>query len=189
MDALTTLLRQIALAYDRAEHDPYDLDTERAYGALKLELWAQFTVLAEFVDVEFVDADPYADHRAMFRDLIERETPTLRVWRVAELPKGHPLADHAPNGETFNSIFRAVHDGYAHRTGVFSFGERGEFGAMRAHMRSLSALARWALFTETTGQSAASFYGRYAPDFGPQKACLLPHTLLDAALALSFGEL
>ena len=168
-------LRYVASEYERAEHRPNDAYTRFCYYTLKRDLWAQFDVLKVFARVTFTATDPYGGSREMFESL---GRGSLSVYNVADIPSDHPFAERAPNGETFNTIFRAVHDGLAHYPERNSFGKLGEFKAFRAHCRLLGRDAQRALFTETVGQNAWYHFGPLAEHgrryFAEQKATILP---------------
>ena len=178
---LTDYLTSVAHAYERAQHTPIDPSTIHAYGALKTELWAQFQVLQAFVRVTFTEHDPYGSSQEMFESIAHG---SLSVYgNTRGVPIDHPLAGMAPNGQIFNNIFRAVHDGLAHYPERNSFSMKGEFKAYLAHCRLLSHDAQRALFTETVGQNAWYHFGPMSTlggkVFAEQKATLLPFSLFD----------
>lgn len=165
-------LDRITDAYACMAHTPHARDVWRAYSMLSSELWQQFARLP--MHVTFTDTDPYATSHEMHTAC---DRGHLAVYRGADLPDAHPLSFLAPNGETFNSIFRAVHDGMAHRFGRYGFGVEGELCAFRVHWHSLllTPPAQHALATETLGQTAV--YAR-TKTFAAQKAGLLPLSLI-----------
>ena len=183
---LDMLLRTVAYHYAEMHHAPDTLRVEASYDAFKRSLLWQWDVLVSFVSVEFVEVDPYASSSAMFEDIWKRSR--LRVYVSAELPINHPLVDiHRPTGQTFNTVFRAIHDGLAHYPGLHSFGPLGEFRAFKAHARMLGTdyLAIMALATETLGQNAYYHCGPLPGTFAPQKAGILPSSIVAMALKLS----
>lgn len=179
-------LRLIASVYDRARHEPARLDVVRCYAALRVELWQQYRQLLCAVDVEFTTVDPYRTSAAMHADI---DRGRLKVYTGADLPVDHPMTARMPNGETLNSVFRAVHDAVAHYPTRLGFGPRGESLAFRAHAYLLGPDAIRAVATETLAQNAWFNYGPYSAlpvsgrPFAPQKATLLPDDLINAALS------
>lgn len=187
MTSLVDFLKDVAREYDALPIEGF----RAPYEQLMRELSAQFDVLSAFVHVSFTNRDPYLTPGHMFMDISQYRR--LSVYRTAELPSGHPfLSVHGPTGETFNSIFRAVHDGLAHFPGRYPFTRAGEFDAFRAHCRVLSPIAQWAIATETLGQNA---WYHYAPNrigpktFAPQKYALLSRETVTRALTEDFEVL
>lgn len=172
-----TGLALVAKAYRSLVHSPTNALVLAAYAALTEELWQQFEVLSKAYTFVFTDVDPYGSSGAMFAEL--DMVRTLRVYTVVDMPADHPFARLAPNGQTFNSIFRAVHDALAHYPNRYSFSAAGELAAFREHCRFLSPLARWAVATETLGQNA---YYQTHKRYAPQIADLLPAVLVDDAI-------
>ena len=177
---IETLLQSLAPVYDSANHDAEDYVTASAYAALKTELWAQFQSIP--FGVRFTVHDPYQTADEMFSALDSGSV--LQVFTLADLPADHPFTELAPNGESFNSVFRAVHDALAHYPLRNDFSMRGEFRAFQAHARLLSPLAQWAVATETLGQQAWLRYGPTPGEFAEQKAFLLPRVYVDTAITL-----
>lgn len=180
---LPDYLQRVARDYDAAEHSPSHLSTLAHYATLKRELWNQYRVLEAFTRVTFTTTDPYGSSREMFESL---DRGSLSVYSVADLPNGHPFSEVAPNGQLFNTIFRAVHDGFAHYPERNSFGMVGEYRAFLAHCRLLSYISQLALFTETVGQNAWYHFGPRAHEtpkpFAEQKAVILSPELFAASL-------
>jgi hypothetical protein len=178
---LDTYLAAVSDAYDALPHEPTSELVALCYRELKTELWWQYQLLSAFVRVSFTAVDPYGGSREMFDSV---EHGSLAVYTVADLPAGHPFAEATPNGQLYNTVFRAVHDGLAHFPERNSFGKVGEFKAYLAHRRMLvSPLARWALATETIAQNA--WFHMHSRTFAPQKATLLPLTLVSESTRVS----
>ena len=110
-----------------------------------------------------------------------------------------PIGRIGQSTPTYNHIFRAIHDALIHIPNRFSFGPVGEFKAFQAHAKMLVSPfgAQWAkgswvgdsealraLATETLAQSARFNTIGNAKTFAPQKACLLPDSLIVEALEL-----
>lgn len=167
--SLTNYLERVAPAYSRMRHSPQHAFVRFAYATFRTELWQQFQAIP--TAVTFTTSDPYANASELFAAM---ETGVLAVYTADGVPDSHPLARTAPNGETFNSIFRAVHDALAHYPERNDFTVVGEYRAYLAHARLLSPIAIAALFTETVGQqSILRTTGHYAE----QKAGILPFYL------------
>lgn len=188
------LLRRVAAEQHTLIHTPDELAARKAYAALTDALSAQYDILSQFVNVEFTDRDPYPTSAQMFGDIAYRHR--LKVYTVAELPAHHPFgAIHVSTGQTFNSIFRAVHDGLAHYPNRFTFGPVGEFQAFQAHARLLQGNtgAIHALATETLGQNAWFNFGPRSHEnpkpYAPQVTGLLPWLLIVEALEHTYDSL
>lgn len=181
---LEEFLQDIAREYDALPTHGF----HAPYNQLMRELDTQFDILSAFVRVEFTDRDPYLSADGMFHSIDKLRV--LSVYRLADLPSGHPFErTHTRTGQTYNSIFHAVHDGLAHYPNRYSFGRVGEFKAFCAHCRLLSPLAQWAVATETLGQNAWYHFapGRIGPKtFAPQKYALLSRATVDRALTEDF---
>lgn len=182
------LLGTVARYYGAMVHAPDCQPVAHAYTVLCAELWRQFEDMTDFIGVGFTDKDPYTGSMALFQDI--NQYGLFRVYTGgADLPAGHPLARTAPNGQTYNTIFRAVHDGLAHYPIRASFSVAGELQAFERHYRMLSPLAGHAIATETLGQNAWFNFGPHADlpvrtrPYAPQKATLLPLSLINEVLA------
>jgi hypothetical protein len=123
------------------------------------------------VTVEPVPADPYPTAAAMAADL--RDHRHLAVWASESTDNPHPLLTDAEN-----TIFRAVHDAFAHAAAGRGFDRHGEEAAWLKHTFMYSPAARRALTTETRGQNSALIYAHHFPE---QKATLLPAVFADPA--------
>lgn len=184
---LPTFLSQVAWAYERLEHRPNAYHVRYPYQMLCAELWSQYQQLQQTIDFRFTETDPYDKYSDMFTDMDRR---VLYVYTYHDMPSTHPLTGSAPNGESWNNIFRAVHDALAHYPERNDFTYRGEFRAFQAHCRLLSPVARYAIATETLGQNSALHFGRHAHlplsirPYTEQKADILPLPLIHAALAV-----
>lgn len=182
---LADYLANVATVYLSHSHEPYSVTVRKAYEALKLELLQQYRMLRNGLTVEHVDVDPYDIPEQMFEDISRNRH--LSVYTYADLPFGHPLsAMNLDYKVRYNDIFRAVHDGLAHYPGRHSFSMHGEYRAYKAHCTFLSPMARWAIASETIGQSAVVFCGPESmrDRFAPQKATLLPRDLVSDNIEL-----
>lgn len=180
---LDDYLRTVARVYDAARHEPELWWVHTYYAHLKCELLSQFDLLSAFVSVSFTDVDPYGGSAEMFESV---RRGSLAVYTGANMPSDHPFTELAPAriGQNYNTVFRAVHDGLAHYPERNSFGKLGEFKAFRAHARLLSWEAIQALFTETVAQNSWYHFGPNPKSFAPQRATILPETLIRQALNL-----
>ncbi len=124
----------------------------------------------------------------------------MNVFTGGEPRGDHPLAERITDPlETYNNVFRAVHDVFGHAQGVerfgnehgganLDFGHHGEDHAFRNQAAMYSPLARRALASETRGQNAAFHFGPNGPQnrqkpagaiYPEQKAALMPIGLSD----------
>ena len=184
------ILTDVGRIHENAKHDPLNPRTVRAYQAFTSEVWSQFEdMLAGGLVVEFSSEDAYGSSNEMRSDVFDRNH--LSVFTAADLPANHPLAQLAPNGEMFNSVFRAVHDLYGHAGTGYGFGPQGELKAFRAHAVYFTPEALPALAAETLAQNAWVNFGPHNPQnlrtserpFAPQKAYAFP-----LSVALEFAS-
>ena len=77
-----------------------------------------------------------------------------------------PDSDGNPYKQTYNDLFRAVHDILGHSAEGFQFGPRGEENAYRSHAVMFSPIARQAMATESRAQNSWLNFGpnRSNPD-------------------------
>ncbi|MGH6628298.1 MAG: hypothetical protein ACREB3_01040 [Burkholderiales bacterium] len=152
--------------------DAEDL-VEQAYGALALEVRAQFDLLSRHYEFEaYGDGDPvpYAGSGDMMDDV--RENKHLFVYSGGD--------DHAILSREENFMFRAVHDLFGHAANAWSFSPSGEENAWVEHSKAFTPLARAALTTETRGQNSwvnCGPHGALPPaerPYAEQKGALLP---------------
>jgi hypothetical protein len=176
---------RIANNYDAMEHNPYDPPTASSYNALKNEVAQQFDFAQNKMGITFEPWDkegqPYKNSKEMSEDVDKNKH--LYFFTGGDIPQDHPLAQVAPNGLTYNDMFRAVHDLFGHAKDGFQFGPRGEENAWNSHMQMFSPEARPAMTTETKGQNSWVNYGPHgeanranpqATVYAPQKAGILP---------------
>ena len=146
---------------------------------------------------------PYADSADMIDDL--RNNKRLYYYKTInpeesnsfgsnpqafqEALRKNPLLEDAgvevldsegnPYRQTYNDLFRGVHDILGHGAEGFQFGPRGEENAYRSHAVMFSPLARQAMATETRTQNSwvnfgpnrrnpdGSVWGQEDPRYGP----------------------
>lgn len=123
------------------------------------------------IRVQFVQDDPYASAREMFRDIADHSR--LKIWSTPE-DQAHPLLTRTQNDQ-----FRAVHDFHGHYMSGRDFSRHGEEAAWVRHSQMFTGLARQAMTTETRGQSSAFIWVNDGKEFPPQKAILLPGWVSD----------
>src|SRR5215831_11774530 len=157
--------RRVADAYDALKADnSADPRVRAAYEALIEETKAQYEhLVANGYNLEpwTKPGQPYASSHEMVADL--KNNKHLYFFTGGE---AHPFlsAIDPATGLTMNDIFRAVHDAWAHATGGFGFGPRGEEMAHDMHSQSYSPLARLAMTTETRGQNSWVNFGKHNYD-------------------------
>jgi hypothetical protein len=147
-------MRKIAQMHDEAKDDPNNPKTKATYSAFIKQVNQQYVDLRNRgYRFEFGKDDPYKDSQDMTRDVDQNHR--LKVYNVVDLPDGHPLAAMSPfDGQTENTIFRAVHDMYGHYFPGNTFGQRGELKAYQAHAAMFDNAALPALASETLAQNA-----------------------------------
>lgn len=163
----------------------YHADNSQAalpnYRAFMHELLAQWNAVIQVVDVEFCDDDPTPmdANGAPSSKLMIAEVERTNVLRVFRSGGDHvvldvPAVEWKGRTETYNSIFRAVHDFLGHCATGASFGWKGETQAYYSHAMTFSDEARCALFCETVAQQCV-----YAVtgDYAEQKIAYFPKTL------------
>jgi hypothetical protein len=158
--------KQVADAYQKLEHNPNDPETKDAYDALIRETKSQWDAAkAAGYKLEPWDGpgQPYAHSTEMAKDV--RDNKHLFYFQGGDIPESHPLGGIDPEtGETYNNIFRAVHDLFGHAKNGYEFGPRGEENAFLAHSRMYSDKAVPALLTETKGQNSWVNFGEHLRD-------------------------
>jgi len=205
--------KRVADWYDSAEVDYADPEMLRAYEAFGKETLDQYKYLRD-AGVQMIpwagteSVQPYANSAQMTRDL--RENNRLFYFKTVnpeeaasfgsnpekfaeQLARNPLLADSGitvldsegqPYRQTYNDLFRAVHDVFGHAAEGFQFGPRGEENAYRSHAVMFSPLARGAMATETRSQNSwvnfgpnrrnpdGTVWGEEDPRFQPWKEAL-----------------
>ena len=162
----TVLSKQVADAYDAMKHNPDSPETKKAYEALIRETRDQWNA-AQKAGYKFEpwtkDGQPYTNSEEMSADV--RNNKHLYYFPGGDIPSDHPLAGVDPKtGESYNNMFRAVHDLFGHAKGDYEFGPRGEENAFLAHSRMYSKEAIPALLSETKGQNSWVNFGKHLRD-------------------------
>ena len=171
---------KLADEYAAAKHNPNNPQVKQAYDAMKQETLNQFHALQNAgIKFDFTSEDPYKSAGEMMKDI--RENHHLSVYTESGVPQDHPLAEVEPKtGQTYNTIFRGVHDVLGHAPGGHDFSENGEESAFKSHGQMYSPEALPAVAAETQGQSNWFFNNKgvregAAPgEFAEQKATVLP---------------
>lgn len=173
---------EIADDYAKMKHDPNDPEVKKSYKALVDDVKKQWNYAKDKMGIKMepTDQDPYKSYEEMKDDVDKNKT--MKVWRGGNpLPEDHPLAKVDPDtGETYNTMFRAVHDIFGHVAQDHDFSEPGEESAWNVHRQMMNPEAVPAMTTETRGQTSW-FYnnegvrgGEPLGKFADQKAGLLP---------------
>lgn len=169
--------KDISDAYEKMKHDPEDPAVKKSYDALIDDVKKQWKYAQDKMGIKFepTPKDPYKSEKEMMDDI--NENKRLKVFTGGqELNEGHPLAKVDPNtGESYNTMFRAVHDLFGHGVQAHDFSEPGEESAWNVHRQMMSPEAVPAMTTETRGQTSWFFnHGDTPGEFAEQKAGLLP---------------
>lgn len=185
----TAQAKKIADAYDAAKHDPSDPKVKKAYDAFKKETLDQWN----FLKSKGVKMEPWAREGQPYKNSAEMQADVekghLFYYTGGDMPADHPMGAKIPSGETYNEIFRAVHDYFGHTKDGNQFGPRGEENAWRAHSVMYGPEARKAMTAETRGQNSWVNYGpkgefnRANPTktvYAEQKAALLPDEFVES---------
>lgn len=181
--------KRIADAFEGATHSPQDPEVHHAYEAFKQETARQYDHLVNrgyHFEPWGDEGQPYGDSKGFTDDIRRghlyyyktlnpdetsfggdqfqgRATPE----QVADNPlledSGRPALDSQGNSyhQSYNDLFRAVHDVYGHAKEGNHTGPRGEENAWRQHMRMYSPDARRAMTTETRGQNSWVNFGHH----------------------------
>jgi len=169
---------QIADAFDAMQHSPTDPAVIESYNALKKETLDQYDYLiANGVQLipwagkgepypfpngsKLMAEDVQANERLYYFKTINPEEEVS--FGQGEGVQGNPLLDDVGrpvrdsvgnmHSQTYNDLFRAVHDYFGHSKEGYGFGPRGEENAWVVHSRMYSSLARRSMTTETRGQN------------------------------------
>jgi hypothetical protein len=190
------VLKRAGIVHQNATNAPTDPATIAAYTALKEQTLKQYNdLIAKGYKFEYGPIDPYSTSTQMRNDVDARKT--IAVYSdSSDLPPDHPLAEIAPNGQTYNTVFRGVHDLNGHYFPNHSFGPNGELGAFQAHSKMYDDKALPALAAETLAQNAWVNYGPHNPEnlpfrdrpFAPQKAYAFPIDLAKKAANNEFSD-
>lgn len=147
--------------------DPHRGPVREAYRHFVEETYRQLdAIMASGIDVSVVDTDPYENFTAMAYDV--RHNHHLAAMSSATTG-GHPILT-----DEENDAFRLVHDYHGHFKTRRCFDRHGEEAAWWRHSRMYGLAARWAMTTETRGQSSAFIWHLGGKTFPEQKAALLP---------------
>lgn len=179
----------IADAFEKMPHNPDDPKVKATYASFKEEIKKEWDYATKTlgIEIEPTDGDPYGftkggqpPHEQLFNDVLKNKH--IGVFRGGNpLLPGHPLAEIDPDtGESYNTMFRAIHDIFGHVAGRHEFSEVGEESAWGRHKQMFPPEAVPAMTTETRGQTSWYFNnravreGKLTGDFAEQKAGILP---------------
>lgn len=150
------------LEFEKMAHDPANPNVRASYDTFKRETWAMYQGLVEDGwTFNFVAQDASPNSAAVFEKAKQK---VVDVFTGVDMPGDHPLMELAPNGQVFNTIFRAVHEVYGHIANGNSFGPRGEDIAWWSHGQMYSPQAIGAMSTETIGQNSWVNFGPHRFD-------------------------
>jgi hypothetical protein len=174
--------KRIGDAFENQTPTPTERKTIRAYQKFASETMDQYHLLVS-KGYKFIpwggEGQPYGRAADFIKDVRENKRiyyfKTLQpdafgkgeitAAQIRENPlladSGIVLTDSAGNAykNTFNDIFRAVHDIFGHAKEGVETGARGEENAWRQHARMYSEEARKAMTTETRGQNSWVNFG------------------------------
>lgn len=119
------------------------------------------------------EANSFGSNPEAFREAM-RKNPLLEDTGIEVLD-----SEGNPYKQTYNDLFRGVHDILGHGAEGFQFGPQGEENAYRSHAVMFSPLARQAMATETRAQNSwvnfgpnrrnpdGTVWGKEDPRYGP----------------------
>lgn len=184
--------QRVARLYSRLPHRPDDPKVKASYDALKKETLAQYQHLKDSgINVQpwSQPGQPYANSAAMREDVAKNKR-LFYFPTGEEMDQSHPLAEKVGGtNQSYNDMFRAVHDFFGHAVHGHEFGPQGELRAWEEHARMFSPQARPALSMETHGQNSWVNFGPHAHlpaaqrPYAEQKANVLPEKLHPKKLA------
>lgn len=154
------LCRELATYTATARHTPEHETVALSYDIFKRDLFDQYmALLALGVRFEFTESDPYETFTDLKKAYDNGET--IRIFNGGEpLPSSHPFAAIEPTtGQTYNVIFRAVHDILGHCWYGNEFTPLGEENAVRSHYSFCSGGSLNALICETRCQNSFVAFG------------------------------
>ena len=163
---IATVSADYELAIHRPDHIAYAAFCEET-----VNLFRELTHRHRF-KVEFIDGYSTGSSDDLFK--LASDHKALRVATTAgNIPDDHPLRETWYNGQTINSLARAVHDFHGHYLNRFPFETfDGELAAYRYERKLYSAIALPAVYSEAIGQLCYNYqHGTFVPF---QKACILP---------------
>lgn len=119
------------------------------------------------------EANSFGSNPEAFREAM-RKNPLLEDTGIEVLD-----SEGNPYKQTYNDLFRGVHDILGHGSEGFQFGPQGEENAYRSHAVMFSPMARQAMATETRSQNSwvnfgpnrrnpdGTVWGKEDPRYGP----------------------
>lgn len=179
----TSFSREIADWFESSTVNTDDPAMLEAYAALGAETKKQYLFLQE-AGYSLIpwggEGQPYPSSKEALNDIAKNKRlfyfksvnegeSAFGSQGVTDAIKANPLLADAgipindsegkPYTQTFNDLFRAVHDVFGHSAEGYQFGQRGEENAYRSHYGMFTPLARGAMATETRGQNSWVNFG------------------------------
>lgn len=158
--------KKLADAYEALEHRPNDPAVKRSYDALVRQVKAQWDhakAAGYVLEPWNREGQPYDSSDDMMNDV--RQNKHLWYFTGGDMPADHPLAkEDSESGETYNNMFRGIHDLYGHAKGGYQFGPRGEHNAWLAHCEMFDEEAQPAMTTESAAQNSTVNYSKRLRD-------------------------
>ena len=157
-----SLARETADYFEMTPHGPQNEDVKKSYESMKRDVERQWDYATQEMGVQLVPTsrDPYKNSEEMMKDV--RENGRLYYYTGGDVPADHPLAAISPKtGQSYNNMFRAVHDLFGHATHGNQFGPAGERRAFIAHSQMMEPQTVPALAFETHAQNSWFNYGKH----------------------------
>lgn len=143
------------------ETHPNFVNAPTVWGIFAGELIAQWDFMKRSgVKVDFVDEDPTpkGENGKISARLMAKEYADTGVLRIFRSNCDHKFLDAIlVDGESCNSIFRAVHDFFGHLASGADFTWKGETTAYYSHAEMFTEAALPALFCESVAQQCAYY--------------------------------
>jgi hypothetical protein len=168
---------QIAEAYEKLKHQPFDAATKTAYDSLRRDIEHQWDYLTKGLGIKMQpwrgEGEPYASPAEMWEDV--KKNHRLRFKNDTNILDTHPLYGINPkSGTTYINMLGALHDVLGHAAAHLGDTLEDRDTAYQRHAQMFSPESRGAFATEIRGRDAAIEAGK---DVGPRKAGLLPEEL------------
>jgi hypothetical protein len=168
---------QVAEAYEKLRHQPFDAATKTAYDSLRRDIEHQWDFLTKRLGIKMQpwrgEGEPYASPAEMWQDV--EKNHRLRFKDDTNILDTHPLYGINPkSGTTYINMLGALHDVLGHAAAHLGDTLEDRDTAYQRHAQMFSPESRGAFATEIRGRGAAIEAGK---DVGPRKAGLLPEEL------------
>lgn len=168
---------QVAEAYEKLKHQPFDAATKTAYDSLRRDIEHQWDFLTKGLGIKMQpwhgEGEPYASPAEMWKDV--EKNHRLRFKDDKDILDDHPLYGINPkSGTTYVNMLGALHDVLGRAAAHLGDTLEDRDTAYQRHAQMFSPESRGAFATEIRGRDAAIEAGK---DVGPRKAGLLPEEL------------